>query len=689
MIFKQTVVASFISLSLFASAQDQQKQTIERITVSSDFRNQDIQALAASVSVLSEQDIESQQAQHIEEMLNLAANLNYASGASRGRFIQIRGIGERSQFAEPINPSVGFIVDEFDMSGLVGIGTLFDVEQVEVLRGPQATEFGAGALAGAIKIKTVEASGEQGGKFEVSLAEKNTWSLGAAYGGKLTDSLFYRVALQQQKSDGYIDNIYLNRSDTDNIDELTSRIKLRYLASENLTFDLNYQYFDIDNGYDAFSLDNDGKSRSDEPGVDSQKTHTLGLRSAATQDWGQIVALFNSTTSEMEYSYDEDWTFEGFHPDEYKSFDQYLRDRDTNSVELRALSNTSTQLFNGSTSWVAGLYYKDAEEDTIRNYTFSAEPFSSHYQQTNSAIYLQTDTQLSESMNLRLGLRGDKFSIDYIDINGFSESNTKTVLGGKVVLDYSLANSTVYASVSRGYKAGGFNPNENVADENRVFQPEYNWNYELGVKGSFINYDGFVRLAVFYMDRQDTQVSDFSIIEREDSTVEFIDVIGNADSGTNYGLEIETALRVADNINITANFGWLDAEFGGYTLADGQFVAKQKQAQAPKYTANIAAVVDITDDLLWRFEVNAKDDYRFSDGHDEISPAYVLVNTSIRYDLSTWALTLWAKNLLDKEYFVRGFGGFSNDPRDGYATPEPYFQLADGRQVGFTAQYQF
>jgi iron complex outermembrane receptor protein len=229
MMIKKTLLASLVGLSLHANAKNIDEQSVEKITVTSDFRDQDIQSLAASVSVFGQQDVESQQAQHIEEMLNLAANLNYASGASRGRFIQIRGIGERSQFAEPINPSVGFIVDDFDMSGLVGIGTLFDVEQVEVLRGPQATEFGAGALAGAIKIKTVDATGEQEGKVEVSLAEKNTWSMGLAFGGQITDTLFYRAALQQHKSDGYIDNIYLNTSDTDNIDELTTRVKLKYL----------------------------------------------------------------------------------------------------------------------------------------------------------------------------------------------------------------------------------------------------------------------------------------------------------------------------------------------------------------------------------------------------------------------------------------------------------------------------
>ena len=167
-------------------------RSIERITVSSDFRQQELMFIPASATILSDTQIESRQAQHLEDILNVGANINFASGASRGRFIQIRGIGERSQFSEPSNPSVGFLVDDFDFSGIAGVGTLFDVEQVEILRGPQATEFGASAMAGVIKVKTVDAGPEQSGKLSFSLAEQNTWSLGGAYGNAITDNLFYR-----------------------------------------------------------------------------------------------------------------------------------------------------------------------------------------------------------------------------------------------------------------------------------------------------------------------------------------------------------------------------------------------------------------------------------------------------------------------------------------------------------------
>lgn len=681
---------SLIALSVLASisATADESADIERITVNSGFRSQSLQQLAASVSVIPESTIQSRQAQHVEEILNVAANVNFASGASRGRFIQIRGIGERSQFAEPINPSVGFLVDDFDFSGIAGVGTLFDVEQVEVLRGPQATTFGASAMAGVVNIKTVEADANQQTRMSASLAEQNTWSLGLAHGDAITDTLFYRVAVQQYKSDGFINNSFLQRDDTDNLDEFTGRLKLKYLAAEDLTLDFNYQFFDIDNGYDAFSLDNDRNSRSDQPGFDTQKTHAIGLKATYDMAWGQLFAIGNFSTSDLGYGYDEDWTFVGFHPLEYSSTDHYFREVETTTFDIRAVSNNSSALFDGKTNWVLGMYSRSSEQALERQYTFASSDFSSVYEPQSYALYAQTDTLLSDKFTLRFGLRLDNFEIDYSDSNNFSSQSDETMLGGKLVLDYQVDATTLYASISRGYKAAGFNPDERVSQENRIFGPEFNWNYEFGVKGRFVNHDAFVRMAVFYTDRDDTQVSDFDVQTREDGSADFIDVIGNADTGTNWGVEFEGSWQPHDRLQLTANFGYLDATFSGYQLANGDFVEKQEQAQSPKRSFNVSSQLYLSEQVSWRVELDGKDDYRFSDGHTERSPSYTLANTSLVYAGENWSLSLWIKNLLDKEYFVRGFGGFSNDPRDGYATPEPYFQLGDGRQAGVSIDYR-
>ena len=125
------------------------------------------------------------------------------------------------------------------------------------------------------------------------------------------------------------------------------------------------------------------------------------------------------------------------------------------------------------------------------------------------------------------------------------------------------------------------------------------------------------------------------------------------------------------------------------TNAKGEFIAEQDQAQAPDYTFNVGVEMYLTDDLRLHIEADGKDEYRFSDGHDELSRSHVLWHAKAYYQMGDWLLSVWGKNLFDKAYFVRGFGGFSNDPRDFYETPEPYYQIGDGRQIGATIEYNF
>ena len=165
-----SAVVSAVSLATcwsLANAADPsaQQYALPEIVVTAEFRPVTLQNQTSSVSVVSALDIQERAAQHLEEVLNLAPNVNYSSGSSRARFYQIRGIGERSQFQEPLNASVGFIIDDIDMSGLGSAGTLFDVDQVEVLRGPQGTLHGANALAGLINTRSAHPQEEAAGKI--------------------------------------------------------------------------------------------------------------------------------------------------------------------------------------------------------------------------------------------------------------------------------------------------------------------------------------------------------------------------------------------------------------------------------------------------------------------------------------------------------------------------------------------
>lgn len=694
-----------LALTLGASSACIQSEELSEILVTAEFRPVKLQNQTASVSVLSGDTISELTAQHLEDILNIAPNVNYSSGASRSRFYQIRGIGERSQFQEPLNPSIGFIVDGIDFSGLGTMGTLFDVDQVEVLRGPQGTLHGANALAGLINIRTGQPQDEAAMKIEASAAEYNSWSIGVVGTGPLIDeTLLFRLAINSYRSDGFIENDYLNKDDTSKRDESTVRGKLRWLASKSSTLDITALYVDVKNGYDAFSLDNTRHTLSDQPGRDEQSSNALGLNwhSEASQFDIEASASYADTTTD--YSFDEDWSFVGIAPEsEYSSYDQYLRDRSSFSAEIRLLSNQTSLLFNDTTNWVLGAYFLSDEEDLKRRYTYLEQEFSSNYDTETLAVFGQTDTQISDNWSASVGLRLEQRKTDYSDNNDVKSSPDKNLWGGKLVVEYSISeDAMMYASLSRGYRANGVNANilssmgstgnadaESKFESLQQYDEEFLINYEAGVKASFAQNTLKARFALFYMDRKDQQVKGSLAIPRdEDGSTAFIDYTSNAARGNNYGSELEVEWLASQNITLYANLGLLQTEFEEYVTADGADLSGRDQAQAPSYQFALGGRFDFGRGFYGRLDVEGKGDYYLSDRHDLKAPSYQLVHARVGYQAKNWSAALWAKNLTDEEVIVRGFGTFGNDPRKEYVL-EPYYQYGNPRVIGLSADYSF
>ncbi len=692
-----------IALSYVGSTAQAQTPQLEEIIVSAEFRKTSLQNQSASTSVVSADSIAQRAAQHLEEILNLAPNVNFASGASRSRFYQIRGIGERSQFQEPLNPSIGFVIDGIDFSGLGTAGTLFDVEQVEVLRGPQGTLHGANALAGLINISTADPTSEPFAKIALGTSEYASLNAGFVGSGPLlTDELLYRLSLHTLRSDGFIENDFSGKDDTNNRDETTIRGKLRWLPNEDNSVDLTAMYVDIDNGYDAFSLDNNRHTLSDEPGRDIQETSALSVVWNSQADKLDLEATVTAASTETDYGYDEDWTFVGIAPDlEYSSTDQYLRDRNSYSAEIRALSNEQSRVLAGTSDWVLGLYYLGDREDLSRRYTFNAQDFESRYDTDTFAIFGQLDTQLSEQLSIITGLRVENRQTQYSDNNSVDTNLDKSLWGGKLVLEYTLDNDGLaYAGVSRGYRAYGINAqilaSINSTDDPNVrnqlqgvqdYDDEHLLNYEAGYKASYLENRLRSRLAVFYMDRQDQQLKGSFLVHREDGSTAFIDYTNNTAKGNNYGLELELEWLVTEDLNLYANLGLLETEFEDYLTADGLDLSGREQAHAPAYQYAVGGSYNLGGGFYIRADLEGKDDYFVSDSHNSKAPSHNLLHMRAGYAAQQWSVAVWARNLTDEEYFVRGFR-FGNDPRNGYIT-DSYFQLGDPRVVGVSLSYSF
>ena len=177
----------FFSLVVFS-------QDIEEIIVKGEFREKLISEEDSSIAVIQSEEIKSQAIKHFQQLSYLVPNLNYAASDSRARYFQIRGIGERSGYQGTPNSSVGFLIADIDYSGQGGIATLFDVDQVEVYRGPQGSRSGANALAGLIYIKTKDPTDEFEGTSEVTIGDYGTQNIGVAFGGPMkNENMKYRL----------------------------------------------------------------------------------------------------------------------------------------------------------------------------------------------------------------------------------------------------------------------------------------------------------------------------------------------------------------------------------------------------------------------------------------------------------------------------------------------------------------
>lgn len=675
--------------------------TIEEVIVTAELRRTPLLEQAASTSVVDARAIRQRAVSHLEGVLGLAPNVNFAGGSSRARFYQVRGIGERSQFVEPLNPSVGVRIDGIDYSGLGTAAVLFDVEQVEVLRGPQGTLHGANALAGLINLRLAAPQDSFGGHVEATVGEFATRRLGAAVTGPLTDRLHYRLSAGEHRSDGYLENAFLGRDDTNRRDERSASGKLRWLANDRNTVDLHLFAVDIDNGYDAFSLDNTRTTLSDQPGRDTLESRAGSVRWTRDGDRVRSEAFLSGADTQTEYAYDEDWSYVGIAPAlEYSSFDAYLRDRDSASAELRLSSRAPLRLLGLDVDWVAGVYALRDDERLRRRYTYLARDFHSRFRAATAAAYGQLDLALGEAMTLSAGLRLARRAMDYDDSNGVASSPTDRLWGGKLALEYRSGAGLFYGSLSRGYRAGGVNAGVLATDPasvgagaadlagNAFFDEELLWNYELGHKALLADGRLSSRLALFFMDRRDQQVRGSLVLPRPDGSTDFIDFTDNAASGTNLGLEWELDWRPTPSLSLFANVGLLDATFDDYENAAGDDLSGRAQAHAPRY--QFAAGIEYGDDSGWyaRAETEGKDSFYFSDRHRARSDAYALVHLRLGYRTARWEAALWARNVGDEDVFIRGFGSFGNDPRKGYAV-EPYYQYGEPRILGGTLAYRF
>ena len=707
------------------ATQSNQTAQLDTVNVTADFRQLDLMQIPSSITVVGEEDIQNRNADHLESVLSLAPNVNFASGASRARYFQIRGIGERSQFIDPVNPSVGLIIDGIDMTGLGGAATLFDIEQVEILRGPQGTAFGANALAGAINIKSKQPTKETEGYVQGKIGNYNTLGLGAAISGSLTDNIQARFAINQIKSDGYMENIHLNRDDTNNIDEVVARAQVAWQVNESNDLNISLLKTDINNGYDAFSLDNNRNTYSNKPGQDTQDTSALSIKwENKLSDSINLELLASGSNTDSIYSYDEDWAYgeytyvpdvpdyqadpcdltQGpclYTIDGYSTEDYYFRENDRQSIDFRLLSGTQGKLFNSTTDWILGITSQNRDESLIRDHTDPDKDVSSNLNIQTHAVYSELNTQISQDTKLTYGVRLEDWNYKFSNSNNIFLKDSETLTGGKVTLEsYLNLNHMSYVTLAKGYKAGGVNSNTDLNESLRKYKTETNYTIETGLKSNTFDNNLQSRIAIFYILREEQQVKQsFGLLDDENKPY-FLDYIANAAEANNYGVELETSYALSNNINWNTSLGYLKTEFTDFSFEmvdpadETRTITIDKDgrelAHAPQWSLSSSINIQLTNQWSTVIEIEGKDAFYFSDSHDVQSNDYALLHAKLEYTNKNLNISLDGRNLTDKDHTNRGFwfGKYGNDPRKFYA-PEPYTQLGAPRLISLSVKYNF
>jgi outer membrane receptor protein involved in Fe transport len=658
--------------------------------------------------VLDREELHAAAQQHFEEAIRRIPNLNLSGEGSRARYFQLRGIGELEQYEGAPNPSIGFIVDDIDFSGLGSIATLFDIDRVEVLRGPQGTRYGANALGGLVYMRSQDPPADFAADFEATTGSGGTRALGAAVGGPAGDSLGFRASVHRFENGGFRDNVFLGRDDTYGRDELTTRGKLAWSPSDDVDVDLAGLYVDVDNGYDAWAIDNGFRTYSDDPGRDAQRSVAGSARVQAALGDVDLVSITGMALTDATFSFDADWGNGPYWaPFTYDYFSSNDRERRTLSQELRVLSKPGA-IAAGRGEWLVGVYGLDVDESNDqRSVGIYRDPFCgpvcsldtdiavrSDYGATNLAVFGQVGFAFNDRVGLTAGLRWERRSADYGDSNLNVFSPDDDMLGGEIAFDWRLGERrSAYVRFARGYKAGGFNvslagvdfstvDNVSLSPANIEFGAESLTSIEAGIRAA--SADGRLRADVgaFVAQRDDQQIK-VPLQLRLGDPSSFLFVTANSERGEHHGVEATLDWQPTERLELRAAVGWLRAEIDEFALFPG--LEGREQAHAPEYTYSLGATYTARSGWWARVDLTGVDAFYFDYGHDQASEPYGLAHLSVGRDWDAWSVKLWARNVFDEEYFVRGFY-FGNEPPDFPATL--YTRLGDPRHYGVTLSYR-
>ncbi len=691
----------------------------KEIIVSAGLRDEYLQRTTSSVTVFNSETIQRTDGSHFQEIMEAIPNLTAAGGTSRPRYFQIRGMGERSHyFGEgPPNFSVGFTIDDIDLSGLGMVGLLYDLNQIEVHKGPQSSVFGPNALAGLIRMTSTNPEDT----FSAGASVTNGTDRVRRFDGRINIPLgkyfAFRTAIESGYGDGFRTNQYLNKTNTNGRKE--NIIREKFLLKPNNNFQALLTAFRavLDNKYDVWAPDNnkDLFTYTNHQGIDSQETNAYSLRANYTKNLLSASLIVSQSISDIIHAYDGDWGNDDFWAQAPYYFDPNITYWKYEFFDSTSRTNEN-QTLEGRISYgdlVVGYYRKELRENDDASgwlYGGNASLATSEFNFKASAVYGQVDKQLSNNLKILANIRLEKNEINYhgtasyFDWDIFDYVPLDTVLfqvnhdlwGGKLAVQYMIDQDiNFYGSISRGYKAGGVNQHPYLSGKNRLYDPESIVSYETGLH--YFSPNANIRLSTFYAFRQNQQVS-ISSQQQEGDPNSFIFYTANATTGSLHGWEMESVFRLNSVLTFSGSLGWLNTLVNEFQFSSASDEITQSggraSAYAPKYSFSFSIDYSRKKGVVGRLEMTGKDQFYFSDSHNEMSRPYQLVNGHIGYQFNHYSIKVWGRNIFDTRYATRGFYfGLEpvwNEELQEHEYPDKrYVSYGDPAYFGVTVEYGF
>jgi iron complex outermembrane receptor protein len=705
-------------------AQDGRSIALEEIIVTAQKREQSLQSVPISITALSGEDMRE------ADIFSLDGIAERTPGFSMGSFnkgqpqLYIRGIGSNDDGAGA-DVSVVTFIDEVYIGRAAGqVFELFDLERVEVLRGPQGTLFGKNAIGGAVSLHTSKPDENFMGRAEVSAGNLNSLVLRGLVSGPISDNVFGKIAVNSRKRDGYVESLVTGDKLADQ-DTLNTRGALRFVPSDELEIMLTADYGQSrENGQGRIivgpgllfasavasnpeAVGNNRKSFADEPG--KADTDIWGI--SARVNWDVGNGTLSSITAYRESKYDmlDDTT--GNNVVTAGPLDSHTWIDESAEQISQEIRYSSTAL-DDRLSWVAGLYYlvEDVyrEESSAIGFGFAptfgtATSRSFMDNKTDStSVFADFTYNFTDAFSLTAGGRytDEKKNSHIIGVAptvvphtiaedyNVRSSKSWTAFTPRIVLNYQVNESVfMYASISEGFKSGGYpGTPANAEAAGSPFDQEDATAYELGIKSELFDNRLRLNVAAFSTDYQDLQVLLRKIRFPGDLGIVVTD---NAADATSKGIEVEFTALLTENFEISGNYAYLDAKYDNYLEPNGTDNAGNRLRNAPENAVNLVARYSRTlgngAELGIRYEyINQGKTYQDPRNEEGAAkPKYTVSNLRASYAPSeaNWELSVWAQNLFDEEYFTHAW------PAQPFASG--FGAAAPPRTYGVTALVNF